>query len=67
MSSVPLHILEREKNELREDDARREQSLAQFREWISKHPFINDVKTGKKIIFNRWKLKFNSFSKIYYY
>lgn len=36
------------KNELREDDLRKSQSLAQFRDWISKHPFLSEVRQGKK-------------------
>lgn len=35
------------KNELREDDLRKSQSLAQFRDWISKHPFLSEVRQGK--------------------
>lgn len=39
-------FIEIAKNELREDDLRKTQSLAQFREWISKHPFLSEVRQG---------------------
>jgi hypothetical protein len=32
--------------ELREDDLRREQSLEQFREWISKQSHVTNCRTG---------------------
>lgn len=48
MSSVPKHLIEKGKIDVREDDNRREQSLKQFREWIAKHPFIKNCKTGAK-------------------
>jgi hypothetical protein len=34
------------KDELREDESTRTQSLAQFREWIAKHPHIKRCRTG---------------------
>lgn len=37
------------KNELREDDLRKSQSLAQFRDWISKHSFLQNVRQGRNI------------------
>lgn len=37
------------KNELREDDSRREQALAQFNEFLDKHPFLVKVRRGKKV------------------
>jgi hypothetical protein len=40
-------LLKQNKEEIREDDSRKEQSLAQFREWLSKHPFIVKCRTGK--------------------
>lgn len=33
-------------SELREDDNMRKQALAQFREWIAKHPKIKKCRTG---------------------
>lgn len=39
--------IEKAKNELRETDGRKSQSLEQFREWISKHLFLKDVRQGK--------------------
>lgn len=33
--------------ELREDDVRRNQSLEQLRAWISKTPFLSEVRQGK--------------------
>lgn len=35
------------KDELREDESVRSQSLSQFREWIAKHPHIKKCRTGK--------------------
>lgn len=35
------------KEELREDESVRSQALAQFREWIAKHPHIKKCRTGK--------------------
>lgn len=35
------------RNELREDDLRKSQSLVQFRDWLSKHPFLSEVRQGK--------------------
>lgn len=35
------------KDELREDESLRTQSLTQFREWIAKHPNIKRCRTGK--------------------
>jgi hypothetical protein len=40
-------LVEKALLELREDDSRREQSLAQFREWLAKHPFLSQVRQGK--------------------
>lgn len=37
-------FVEKAKNELRETESRKEQSLEQFRDWLSKHPFLNDVR-----------------------
>lgn len=36
------------KEELREDESVRSQSLSQFREWIAKHPHIKKCRTGKQ-------------------
>lgn len=36
--------------ELREDDNIREQSLAQLREWINKHPNIKKCRTGSYLM-----------------
>jgi hypothetical protein len=35
------------KEELREDESVRSQALAQFREWIAKHPQIKKCRTGE--------------------
>jgi hypothetical protein len=32
--------------DLREDEARRVQSLEQFREWLEKHPFLKNARQG---------------------
>lgn len=34
--------------ELGETEARRVQSLAQFREWLAKHPFLSCVRQGEE-------------------
>jgi hypothetical protein len=33
--------------ELREDELRKNQSLAIFRDWLSKHPFLSGVRQGE--------------------
>ncbi|XP_053676018.1 clavesin-2-like [Anopheles nili] len=38
------------KDELREDDEIREQSLTQMREWIAKHPYIRKCRTDAKFL-----------------
>lgn len=40
-------FLEKAKNELREDEKRKEQALEHFREWINKHPYIKSIWQGK--------------------
>lgn len=47
MSQLSAKLQEKAKIELREDESRKEQSLEQFREWIGKHPFIKNCRTGK--------------------
>lgn len=47
MSQLSTKLQEKAKNELREDESRKQQSLEQFREWIAKHPFIKSCRTGK--------------------
>jgi len=37
------------KEELREDENRKQQALQQFREWIMKHPFLKNVRQGQLI------------------
>lgn len=39
--------IEKAKAELGENDLKKTQSLAQFREWISKHPYLSAVRQGK--------------------
>lgn len=38
--------IEKARDELREDDTRKEQALQHFREWIAKHPFIKNIRQG---------------------
>jgi hypothetical protein len=40
-------FIEKAKNELRETESRKSQSLEQFRAWINKHPFLSNVRQGK--------------------
>lgn len=40
------NLIKINKESIREDDSRKEQSLAQFRDWINKHPFITKCRTG---------------------
>jgi hypothetical protein len=35
------------KEETRETEGRREQSLQQLKEWISKHPFVSNTNLGE--------------------
>lgn len=39
-------FIDKARIELREDELRKSQSLAQFREWLSKHPVLKDVRQG---------------------
>lgn len=43
---LPQKYIDKARNELREDDIRKEQALKHFREWISKHPFIKNIRQG---------------------
>lgn len=45
------------KEELREDDSMRAQSLAQFREWIAKHPHIKTCRTDSKFLLRFLRVK----------
>lgn len=45
---LPDKILEKAKNELREDETRKQQALQHFREWLSKHPYIKEFRQGNK-------------------
>ena len=36
------------RKELREDENRKKQALEHFREWIKKHPYIKQIRQGKK-------------------
>lgn len=47
MSQLSAELQEKAKIEVREDETRKQQSLEQFREWIAKHPFIKNCRTGK--------------------
>jgi hypothetical protein len=42
------YFIEKAKNELREDDSRRDQALQQFRERISKHTFLSNCRQGEE-------------------
>lgn len=44
-------FIEKAEKELRETDARKNQSLVQFRNWLSNHPFLKDVRQGEKSYF----------------
>jgi hypothetical protein len=44
---ISSELIEKARADMREDDARKQQSLEQFREWIAKHPFIKNCKTGE--------------------
>jgi CRISPR/Cas system CMR-associated protein Cmr5 small subunit len=46
MNNLSEKYKELAKTNVREDESRREQSLEQFREWLSKHPFIKKCNTG---------------------
>lgn len=39
-------FIEKAKVELREDEFRKTQALAQMRDWISKHPFLKGIRQG---------------------
>lgn len=52
-------IIERAKVELREDDARRAQSLEQIRERLSKHPFLSNCRQGRILHNKFFMLNFN--------
>jgi hypothetical protein len=39
-------LLVKNREEIREDDTRKQQALIQFREWLAKHPFIAKCRQG---------------------
>jgi hypothetical protein len=45
------------KDELREDENTRNQSLAQFREWIAKHPHIKRCRTDAAFLLRFLRVK----------
>lgn len=49
------------KDELREDESLRTQTLTQFREWIAKHPNIKRCRTGKTRARSDHEWNFNFF------
>jgi hypothetical protein len=49
VNTVDERVLENAKRYLREDESRKQQSLAQFREWLSKHPFIIKCSAGEEV------------------
>lgn len=55
--TLPAKYKEMAKEELREDESVRTQSLAQFREWIAKHPHIKKCRTGKTHLISDSTLK----------
>lgn len=40
-------FIKKAREELREEPARKAQALAQFKEWIAKHPFIKSCRQGR--------------------
>lgn len=46
MSKLASFFVKKAKEEVREDEQRKQQSLEQFREFIAKHPFIKRFNTG---------------------
>lgn len=60
-SSVSFDFAKIAKDELREDDTRRVQALAQFREWIAKHPAFKNYRTDDSFFLQFLRLrKFNN-------
>lgn len=43
---LPDKFVEKAREELREDEKRKEQALEHFREWINKHPYIKSIRQG---------------------
>lgn len=48
------------KTDLGEDETKRTQALAHFREWLSKHPFLSHVRQGSRK-FETFSLLINNF------
>lgn len=40
-------LVEQGKELIREDEARKQQALEQFRDWLNKHPFISNSRQGR--------------------
>lgn len=40
-------FLVKAKEELREDEKRKQQALEHFREWLQKHPYIKSIRQGE--------------------
>lgn len=39
-------FIEKARVELREDDLRKSQALAQMRDWLAKHPYLKEIRQG---------------------
>lgn len=54
-------LIQKNKDEIREEESRKNQALVQFREWISKHPFISNGRQGK---LNFMRINLTNFCKL---
>jgi len=58
-------FLEKAKEELREDETRKEQALEHFRQWIQKHPFIKDIRQDDVFLLQFLRTKKYSMDKVF--
>lgn len=47
--TLDTFYIKKAKDELRETDERKRQSIEQFRDWLSKHPFLNSIRKGDSV------------------
>lgn len=53
-------FIEKARIELREEEFRKVQSLTQFRDWLSKHPFLSGVRQGEHDLQNWLRFRYAS-------
>ncbi|CRK93841.1 CLUMA_CG007368, isoform A [Clunio marinus] len=58
-------FLEKARNELREDETRKEQALEHFREWLNKHPYIKSIRQDDVFLLQFLRTKKYTMDKVF--